>query len=66
MIVRLPLNEPLLRHVEVVDVRGKMTAQLGDLTFFTTKCPALLLGASVDTVMDQFSQSMDISECIKP
>ena len=68
MIVRLPLNEPLLRYVEVVNVRGKMTAQLGDLTFFTTKCPALLLGASVDTVMDQFSlyQSTDISECIKP
>ena len=68
MIAKLPLNEPLLRHVEVVDVRGQMTAQLSDVTYFTTKCPALLRGASVDTVTEQFSlyQSMDVTECIKP
>ena len=63
----LPLNEPLLLHAEVADVRGQLTAKLSDFLFFPKRCPALLHGVSMDTVTEQFSlyQSMDVSTYVK-
>ena len=67
MIKKLPLNEPLMLHAEVADVRGQLTAKLSDFLFFPKRCPALLHGASMDTVTEQFSlyQSMDVSTYVK-
>ena len=67
MIKKLPLNEPLLLHAEVADVRGQLTAKLSDFLFFPKRCPALLHGVSMDTVTEQFSlyQSMDVSTYVK-
>ena len=67
MVEKTPFREPMLRHTEIADVRGQLTAKLSDLSFFVTKCPALLVGASVDTVTEQFSlyQCTDICTCLK-
>lgn len=64
---KLPLNEPLLHHAEVADVRLQQSAKVASLVFFIDKFPCLLSGVSKDQLVQQFVeyQSHDVSSCIR-
>ena len=67
MIAKLPLNDELLKHCEVVDVSLQSSAQSGSIEYFLNRFPCLLSQGRKDTVMEQFAlyQTENVSACIQ-
>lgn len=68
LLVKLPLQDPLLQHICVVDPRNQVTAKSINLHYFLKRLPCLLPpSVTADTIIEQFCryQSMDISMCLK-
>lgn len=68
IIVKLPLNEPLLEHAEVVDISLQFTAKSSSLMYFLDRFPCFLKpGMTKDKVIEQFIlyQSYDLENDIK-
>lgn len=62
----LPLEDPLLRHAEVVDVEMQLEAKSDSLRFFFQRFPCLVPeGATTDTIIEQFCayQCTDVTSC---
>ena len=67
LLQKLPLKDPLLQHIHVVDPEKQLTATQEDLDFFLNRFPCLLPPeASVETITEQFSsyQMTEVTDCI--
>ena len=64
LMVKLPLNDPLLAAAEVVDVELQSSSKLSDIHFFMDRYPCLI-STTKDIILEQFSeyQFTDISSC---
>ena len=66
MLSKLPLNDPVLLHAEVADVKLQVFSNLRDFPFFVDKFPCLLPdGVTKDQLIEQFVsyQSADVQNC---
>ena len=67
MVTKLPLNDELLAHCEVVDVDLQSSAKASSIEYFLDIFPCLLNHSRKDTLMEQFAlyQTENVSSCIQ-
>ena len=67
LVVKLPLQNEVLKHAEVADVRLQTTSKSADFLFFLNTFPVLIpAGSSKDSLLEEFClyQCADVSDCM--
>ena len=67
LVVKLPLQNEVLKHAEVADVRLQATSKSADFLFFLNTFPVLIPAASPkDSLLEEFClyQFADVSDCM--
>ena len=67
LVVKRPLQNEVLKHAEVADVRLQTTSKSADFLFFLNTFPVLIpAGSSKDSLLEEFClyQCADVSDCM--